>query len=150
MLRLFAYETATIEIYPINLEIGVPLTYKNRRWARDDVKFELVPEDTAESVVTIKVTVPGGVLIFMGEPVEIGRTLVVRGAHVESRGVGPNGVGNYNLRLVAEVVMEEMDYDEILVEGEVRTTGANPGRRPGVIRYTRGHILEFRTGFKRS
>jgi hypothetical protein len=126
------------------------MAYRNIHWSRDDVKFDLVPEDSSESVVTIKVTVPDGILTFMGEPVQIGRTLVVRGTHVESRGIGPNGVGNYNLRLIAEVVMEEMDYDEIRVEGEVRTTGANPGRRPSVIRYARGRILEPRTGFERS
>jgi len=88
------------------------MAYKNVHWSRDDVKFDLVPDDTSESVVTIKVTVPDGILIFMGEPVEIGRALVVRGMHVESRGIGPNCVGSYNLRLIAEVVMEEMDYDD--------------------------------------
>ena len=126
------------------------MAYKNIHWSHDDVKFDLVPEDTSDTVVTIKVTVPDGILVFMGEPVEIGRTLVVRGTHVESRGVGPNGVGGYNLRLIAEVVMKEMDYDEICIEGEVRTTGANPGRRPSVIRYARGRIFEPRTGLKRS
>ena len=126
------------------------MAYKNIHWSHDDVKFDLVPEDTSDTVVTRKVTVPDGILVFMGEPVEIGRTLVVRGTHVESRGVGPNGVGGYNLRLIAEVVMKEMDYDEICIEGEVRTTGANPGRRPSVIRYARGRIFEPRTGLKRS
>ena len=61
--------------------------HKTIQWSHDDVKFDLVPEDTSGSVVTIRVTVPGGILVFMGEPVEIGRTLVVRGTHVESRGV---------------------------------------------------------------
>jgi hypothetical protein len=29
------------------------------------------------------------------------------------------------------------DYDELIVEGAVRTSGANPGRRPGDLRFTR-------------
>ncbi len=116
------------------------MAYMNARWCKPDVAFTLVDDQTEDSVVTIEVRVPGGELLFMGEPEDIGRSLILRRTHVESRGIGPNGVGPNNLRLIAEVVMETMDYDEILVEGEIRTTGANPGHRPRLLRFTRGRL----------
>jgi len=122
------------------------MAYKIGPWSQEDVAFDIVPEDTSDPVVTAKVRVPGGTLVFMGEPEEVGRTLVVRGMHVQSEGVGPNGVGIHNLRLIAAIVMERLGYDEIRVEGEVRTTGANPGRRPDVLRFARGRVPKPRPG----
>ena len=110
------------------------------------MSFDIVAEDTEHPVVTIIVRVPGGVMLIMGEPSEVGRTLVVDGVHISSQGLAPNHVGIPNLRLVAEVVMEELDYDEIKVIGEIRATGANKGRRPRPFRFTRGRVLVDRPG----
>lgn len=128
-------------IVEIKIETGTPLAYINRaRWCREDVSFDVVAEDTEHPVVTVEVRVPGGAMVIMSEPEEVGRTLVVKGAHISSRGLAPNDVGIPNLRLVAEVVMEAMDYDEIEVVGEIRTTGANKGHRPRPFRFARGRV----------
>jgi hypothetical protein len=42
-----------------------------------------------------------------------------------------------DMRRVADLVMRELDYDSIIVEGAVRTTGARPGRRPRPLRFGR-------------
>ena len=107
-------------------------------WSRGDVSFEIDDTGSSDPVVTINVHTPAGTMVIMGEPKEVGRTLVVAGVHAHGQGVGPNGVGLANLRLIADVVMETLDYDELVVEGEVRTTGATPGRRPKPIRFSRG------------
>jgi hypothetical protein len=44
--------------------------------------------------------------------------------------------GCWNLRILAQVLMERMVFD-VLVEGAIRTTEANPGHRPRVVRFTR-------------
>jgi hypothetical protein len=120
------------------------LAYK-KLWSREDVSFEVVAEDTEHPVVTVEVRVPGGVMLTMGEPEEVGRRLVAKRAHISSRGLAPNDVGISNLRLVAEVVMKEMDYDEIEVVGEIRTTGTNKGHRPRPFRFARGGVFVHRS-----
>ena len=113
----------------------MPLAHKT--WTRADISFVLVDEITEHPVVTIEVVTPDGLILIMGEPREDGRTLVVERAHVSSRGIDRNDIGVRNLRLIATVIMSEMDYDDIRIEGEVRTTGANPGRRPRPFRFAR-------------
>jgi hypothetical protein len=107
------------------------------KWKRDAVSFSLVDEVTSDPVATIEVITPGGTMTIMGEPYPIGKILVVERIHISSRGIGPNDIGIRNLRLIADVIMEAMGYDVIRLEGAIRTTGANPGRRPRPIRFAR-------------
>jgi hypothetical protein len=102
----------------------------------------MVTEDTSDPVVTLQFAVPGGALPIMGEPEEIGRVLIVKGTHVIARGFEPNEVGIANLRMIAEAIMRKFGYDEIRVEGEIRTTGANKGHRPRPFRFSRGRRLD--------
>jgi hypothetical protein len=104
-------------------------------WHRTDVSFDLVDDLTSSPVVTISIATPVGVLRLMAEPEMIGRTLRLRRVHVQD--AYPNAVGPANWRLIAAVVMERMNVDGLVVEGALRTIGANPGRRPGVLRFTR-------------
>jgi hypothetical protein len=113
---------------------------KISRWSFDEISFSLIDDQSEDPIVTIEVAVPGGKLFFMGEPEAADRALIVRGVHVHSEGLGPNGVGVHNLRVVAEAIMEAMEYDEICIEGEIRTSGANPGRRPRLLRFSRGRV----------
>jgi hypothetical protein len=71
----------------------------------------------------------------MAELEEHGRTLRLIGLHIQ--GAAANAIGVANLRVLADAVMEKMDYDAIEIEGAIRTTGAGPGRRPGCLRFTR-------------
>ena len=49
---------------------------------------------------------------------------------VHIQGPGAHLLGAASLRELVNVVKEIIDVDTIYVEGEIRTTGANPGRRP--------------------
>lgn len=110
------------------------------KWRVEDIAIAIVDEVSEGEVVTISVAVSGVTLFIMGEIVEDGERLVVRGAHVSSRDVNPNGVGAANLRRIARAVMEVGDYDEITVEGAPRTTGARPGHRPRPLRFARNPV----------
>jgi hypothetical protein len=101
-----------------------------------DLAFEIRAEWTDHPVVTIEIATPVGLVMVMDEVTEVDRTLRLQGTHVQS-GVAPNEIGPHNFRLIVDVAMERMDYDEIIVEGAVRTTGAHPGRRPRPIWFTR-------------
>ena len=106
-------------------------------WAPDDIQFDDIDYDaTDHPVVTVRITTPVGVVELMAEVAELGGSLQLRRLHVQSA-IEPNAIGLANWRLIANVVMERMDYDEIIVEGAVRTTGARSGRRPQPIRFAR-------------
>ena len=83
----------------------------------------------------VDVLTPVGVLQILGE-IEIGEAhLVVRDLHIG----GDVHVtwGWSRLRRLGRVIAEKLDVDYIEIRGAVRTTGANPGRRPGVVRLSR-------------
>lgn len=106
-------------------------------WTVNDITaVEIEPDHTDGGVVTIRVATPAGTVRIMGQIDIEGRTLVVKGAHIQSDG-GANAFGVVNLRVIALAVLERIDCDETRIEGAARTTGANPGHRPRVIRFTR-------------
>ena len=104
-------------------------------WAITEISFEMVDDTTDDPVVTLFVMTPAGRLTFVAEPVERGATLVLKGVHV--RDAHPNAVGAANLMVIAQALMERIGYYGLEVEGALRTTGANPGYRPRVFRFTR-------------
>lgn len=104
-------------------------------WIASDLSFEIVDDATSDPVVTVIVSTPVGALHFMAEPEVQGTTLVLHSTHVQ--GASANAVGVANLHALAQLVMERMNFDGLRVEGAVRTTGANPGHQPHVIRFTR-------------
>ena len=105
-------------------------------WRTGDISFDFVDELTSDPVVTILVSTPDGTLRFMAEPeIRKGTTLLLRAVHAQD--ARPNAVGAANLRIVARALMERLNVDGLIVEGAVRTSGANPGRRPRPLRFTR-------------
>ena len=106
-------------------------------WSSSDVTFEIDDDGTEDPVVTVEVTTPDGKIVVMGEPREDGRTLIVERTHIHGVGGGPNELGPAKLRTVAQAILERMDYDGLVIEGAVRTTGAQKGRRPKPIRFSR-------------
>lgn len=104
-------------------------------WPAEDLSFEIINDMTSDPVVTVLVSTPDGTLKFMTEPETRGSTLVLHGTHAQ--GAGANAAGAANLLVLAQALMERMGFDGLLVEGAIRTTGANPGRRPRVLRFAR-------------
>jgi len=93
---------------------------------------------TEDAIVTMRAITPDGVLVVMGELHEVNdRCLVVKHMHLHGEGLSPNEIGVANLRTIARAVLEGLDYDELWLEGAIRTTGAYEGHRPRPIRFTR-------------
>lgn len=105
-------------------------------WTPDDITVELDNLGSEGDVITIIVATPDGPISIMADMAIEGRTLILRRAHIDSE-LGPNRVGIRNLRVVAQVVMEEADCHEARVEGASRTTGAYPGHTPMPLRFVR-------------
>ncbi|HJS87971.1 MAG TPA: hypothetical protein VJ779_21165 [Acetobacteraceae bacterium] len=95
----------------------------------------MIDDLTSDPVVTIGVETPIGRLGFMAEPEMVGAILILRRLHVQ--GASANRISAANLMVLAQTVMERMDLDGLVVEGALRTTGANPGRRPSILRFSR-------------
>lgn len=95
-------------------------------WPPDTLTWLGVTTDGSEGdVVTVAIGTPAGRVDVMAV-----------GAHIQCD-AGPNALGIANLHAIAELILERIDCDEATIEGAPRTTGANPGHRPRVIRFTR-------------
>lgn len=64
-----------------------------------------------------------------------GTRITLPGVHIQ--GAARNAIGVANLRTIGERLCEEINCDELVVEGAIRTTGANPGRTPDHLRFQR-------------
>ena len=104
-------------------------------WNPADLSFDMVDDLTSDPVITIRMETPIRRLSLTAEPKMDGATLILRGLHVQ--GASANKIGAANLMVLARTVMERMDIDRLVVEGALRTTGANPGHRPSILRFSR-------------
>jgi hypothetical protein len=104
-------------------------------WTIQDISFDFVDDMTDDPIVTLRIFTPIGPLTFMAQPEMVGATMVLKGLHAQDSTA--NAVGKGNLMVIARAMMEGMDLDGLVIEGAVRSTGANPGHRPRNIRFTR-------------
>jgi hypothetical protein len=107
--------------------------------------IEIVRELSERAIATAKVETSVGVLMVMAEVLLDGRRLVLHGLHLHGANVGVNELGIVGLRRMVREVMEELDVDEIVIRGSVRTTGSNPGRAPRELRFAREVLPAKRT-----
>jgi hypothetical protein len=106
-------------------------------WSASDVRFELIDDLSGDPVVTIEIATPQGTILIMGEPRISGRTMIAASVHMHGVDVGANAIGAAVLRVVADAFLREMDLDELVIEGALRTTGTKPGSRPRPLRFAR-------------
>ncbi|MDV2986024.1 UNVERIFIED_CONTAM: hypothetical protein Q9R58_17050 [Methylobacteriaceae bacterium AG10] len=106
-------------------------------WSAADLSIALVDDLSGGPVATIAIGTPVGTLFVMGEPRIEGRTLHTGAIHVYGTGLEPNEIGPAALRCLIDAVLAELDCDGLVIEGAVRTTGANPGPRTRSIRFAR-------------
>jgi hypothetical protein len=104
-------------------------------WRRNQISFRLREELCAGDIVTLEAATPAGLVVMMGEPEDVGRTLVVRGVHIHSEPL--HQVGTANLGVIAQALMQRYDYDEIVIKGARRESGLRAGQFPREIRYRR-------------
>lgn len=93
---------------------------------------------SAGDLVTVVFDTPAGRIIAIGAVSIADQTLSVRGLSIQ--GAAANAVGLVNLRILIRHVLERLDCHEARIEGALRTTGANPGHAPRVIRVTRNTV----------
>ena len=106
-------------------------------WTLSDIAVDF-DDQTVGRIVTVRIDTPAGLLMIMGEVEVVGRRLIARECHIHAERGGLHAFGWTRLRQVAQLVLELLEtYDELVVEGGIRTSGANPGRRPRPLRFTR-------------
>jgi hypothetical protein len=111
------------------------MAYMFSMWRPEDIAFEALDDLTDDPVVCVSIKTPIGELLVMAEADNQGSTLHLNGFSIQ--GASPNAVGLRNLRLLAALIMERLGYDELVIQGSSRTTGAGPGRTPGQLRFAR-------------
>lgn len=116
--------------------------------APDEIGIVVYWEDSEDPIFLVEVITPNGSLELLGE-FEIGeRNLVIRRAHL---GGDPSKKWGWTLlRQLGRAIAEKLDVDEIEIHGAVRSTGANPGRKPRVLRFPRSDEPQPRPGSKHS
>jgi len=106
-------------------------------WSASDITILLHDEMTDDPVVTAEIVTPDGVIWVMAEVQIASRAMTLTNLHTHGDDVGGGEFGARNLMRLIQAVMEAIDVDETVVVGAVRTSGANPGRRPRPLRFTR-------------
>jgi len=99
--------------------------------------IEIICDQSDENIVVARVATTVGTILVMAEVELTGRSLILSGVHIQGDDVKANEVGFAGLRRIIQEAMEELGVDEIVIIGAVRTTGANPGRAPRPLRFTR-------------
>jgi hypothetical protein len=100
--------------------------------------FELVEEMCVEELVTLRVTTAMGPVLFIGNVLEWRTRLVVERVHVQ--GLKANILGAHRLMVMAQQAMEWLDVDEIVLQGGLRTSGAQEGRFPAKLNFRRRRL----------
>ncbi len=99
--------------------------------------IEIIRDQSDENIVVARVATTVGTIVVMAEVELSGHSLILNGVHIQGDDVAANEVGVSGLRRMIQEAMKELGVDEIVIVGAVRTTGANPGRAPRPLRFTR-------------
>ena len=102
---------------------------------RNDITFVLDETLSDDPIFTVSIVTPLGTLGLMAEIMFENGVVELRGLHIG--GDPATEWGWSRLRTIARWATEVLDVDEIIVVGAIRTSGANPGRRPGRYRIRR-------------
>jgi hypothetical protein len=108
-------------------------------WKPDELSFDFRYELTFGQVVTVRIQTPAGAVFAMAEVEERWTDAGSNGFHMHAE-AGRRALGAPNVRMLAQHVMEVMDYDEPVIQGAARTSGARPGRIPGRLRFSRRDV----------
>ncbi len=106
-------------------------------WTADDLAIQLEDELTDGRVVTARIITPLGALLVMAEVEQQGRELLLDRLHIQGETLRPNQLGPHRLRQIANVLIERMGLDAILIKGATRTSGARRDHLPRPLRFTR-------------
>jgi hypothetical protein len=100
------------------------------------VELEYDPPETVRAVV-----VDGQQRIELVSDFALGeRYAALSNLHIY--GGRPNSLGISGLRGLIRWAMEELDVDELRIEGATRTSGASPGRRPAALVFRRTDLTD--------
>jgi len=90
----------------------------------------------------MRIETPVGDLLVMGEPAQdiSGNVLRATGVHTNAPFGSPlaaNAIGSANLQVIGQAFLVEFGYEQLVLEGAVRTSGKRKGARPRPIRFAR-------------
>jgi hypothetical protein len=97
------------------------------------IEFRIVESDGP--TLRLEARLPGAYLEVVTSAKLDGDTLVLYDFHVDGPGAGSLGVAE--LRGLVHKAMEAYDVAHVAIHGFERSTGANPGRRPRILRFAR-------------
>ncbi|MGY6645911.1 MAG: hypothetical protein ACXIVD_11880 [Salinarimonas sp.] len=103
----------------------------------DEIDYVLLDDGSEGEVATIVIIVPGAKIMIMGEVEDVGGGLVVERTHIEIEPPDAGVLTRGTMRVIAERILEDTGYAEIVIRGAPRTTGARPGHTPPELRFTR-------------
>ncbi|MCA7119923.1 MAG: hypothetical protein LGL72_11070 [Acidibrevibacterium sp.] len=90
--------------------------------------MEIVIEEIEDQTIRVCIQHSGLTLEVVADVRINGEIMVASNVHIQ--GPGKNCVGWPGLRQFAEDLIEELELDELRIEGAPRTSGAGPGRKP--------------------
>lgn len=103
----------------------------------DVVEYRLLDDGSEDSVVTIEIDLPHAKITLMGEVEDIAGGLFVDRVHILIEPPGAQLLTRRIMHTIATRIIEDTGYDEIILRGAARTTGARPGHSPREFRFRR-------------
>lgn len=102
-------------------------------WLSGQVTIEIEVVEGSEMIVIIGT--PAGTIEIVGNVTLVGGRLTIDGAHVQ--GLSPGALRWAGLNAIGCRILEETGASSLIIQGGIRTTGRNRGRRPSPIRFPR-------------
>lgn len=104
---------------------------------KDDVDYQLLSDASEGEVSTLLITIQGVMIMIMGETEDVGDGLLIKRVHVHTEPPSARVLSRHTMSVIAERILEDTGYAEIIVRGAARTTGARKGHAPRELRFTR-------------
>jgi hypothetical protein len=103
-------------------------------WTSEQITITLEEIDTHDPpVALVRVSTPAGDIRLLAIILLEEKTLHMKEAHVE--GLYSGACGRAGLNAIGRKLLEVANVERIIIQGGVRTTGRNAGRRPKIFRF---------------
>ena len=101
------------------------------------MEYRLLADGSEGEVSTLLITIHGVTIMVMGETEDVGEGLLVERAHIQIDPPSARILTRRTMSVIADRILEDTGYAEIIVRGAARTTGARRGHTPREFRFTR-------------
>jgi hypothetical protein len=103
----------------------------------EDLDYQLLSDASEGEVSTLLISILDVTITIMGETEDVEDGLLVKQAHIQIDPPTSRVLTRRTMAMIAERILKDTGYAEIIVRGAARTTGARKGHSPRELRFAR-------------